>query len=264
MKRTYATIVLDSSGSMDISKETTRTTFNEQIQQLKEDANPEHEILVSIVTFNARIKEHHWNIPAQNLVEIGEKDYRPNGGTALNDAVGYTLKKMQETSEDGEDTAYLVIIISDGAERDSTKFSKSHVNAMVEELEANGRWTITFMGCNKYYVENIAREYGLKMSNVAVWDNSNLKTATKGMSAVGVGTRNYMRSRKEAPITVQCCNHFYSQTDDLLDTTNDESVVLSSDSFRAAADIEAETPITVGATTVGPDGRLSNSQLTKK
>jgi HTH-type transcriptional regulator / antitoxin HigA len=29
-----------------------------------------------------------------------------------------------------------------------------------------------------------------------------------------------------------------------------------SDLFRAAADIEAETPITVGATTVGPDGRL--------
>ncbi len=26
------------------------------------------------------------------------------------------------------------------------------------------------------------------------------------------------------------------------------------DSFRAAADIEAETPITVGATTVGPEG----------
>jgi transcriptional regulator with XRE-family HTH domain len=30
------------------------------------------------------------------------------------------------------------------------------------------------------------------------------------------------------------------------------------DSFRAAADIEAETPITVGATTVGPEGRFSD------
>src|SRR5437588_12672079 len=29
-----------------------------------------------------------------------------------------------------------------------------------------------------------------------------------------------------------------------------------SDLFRAAADLEAETPITVGATTVGPDGRV--------
>ena len=36
-----------------------------------------------------------------------------------------------------------------------------------------------------------------------------------------------------------------------------------SDLFRAAADIEAETPITVGATTVGPDGRLFTSQHAK-
>src|SRR5438045_3504841 len=35
------------------------------------------------------------------------------------------------------------------------------------------------------------------------------------------------------------------------------------DLFRAAADIEAETPITVGATTVGPNGRLFTSQLDK-
>jgi hypothetical protein len=31
--------------------------------------------------------------------------------------------------------------------------------------------------------------------------------------------------------------------------------------FRAAADIEAETPITVGATTIGPEGRLLTPQL---
>jgi hypothetical protein len=35
------------------------------------------------------------------------------------------------------------------------------------------------------------------------------------------------------------------------------------DFFRAAAEIEAETPITVGATTVGPEGRLSKPQLVK-
>src|SRR2546430_1536968 len=35
------------------------------------------------------------------------------------------------------------------------------------------------------------------------------------------------------------------------------------DLFRAAADIEAETPITVGATTVGPEGRFSRPQLVK-
>lgn len=35
------------------------------------------------------------------------------------------------------------------------------------------------------------------------------------------------------------------------------------DLFRAAADIEAETPITVGATTVGPDGRFSRPQPAK-
>jgi len=32
------------------------------------------------------------------------------------------------------------------------------------------------------------------------------------------------------------------------------------DLFRAAADIEAETPITVGATTVGPEGRFSHRE----
>jgi transcriptional regulator with XRE-family HTH domain len=35
-----------------------------------------------------------------------------------------------------------------------------------------------------------------------------------------------------------------------------------SDWFRAAADIEAETPITVGATTVGPEGRVERSGTT--
>lgn len=31
-----------------------------------------------------------------------------------------------------------------------------------------------------------------------------------------------------------------------------------SDLFRAAAEIEAQTPITVGATTVGPEGHLAD------
>lgn len=194
--KTYVAIVLDKSGSMGGTQAQTIAGYNEQIQQLREDAK-DTEIYVSLVTFNGEVFEHFWNVPAAELKEAAVEEYRPGGNTAFRDAVGYAIKKLQETTDTkDENNGYLIIAISDGYENSSSHFSAEQLRRLIDSCEETGRWTITYMGCDATYLKEVARQTGIKLDNMALWNNTSSSKTTRGLHQNRSKLAAYMTFRK--------------------------------------------------------------------
>ena len=179
--KTHVVLVLDTSGSMDDDSMTpnrraaTIVGFNEQVQQIRLNSK-DVETYVSLETFNGNVFEHFWNKPGAEIVESNLDDYKPTGSTAMRDAVGYVIDKLQSTTDSSdENTAYLVIVMSDGWENASEHFTAGALKEMIEALKKTNRWTFTYMGCDEKYLAVVAKETGIPLDNMAKYS-----TSTKG------------------------------------------------------------------------------------
>ncbi len=163
-KNTYVMYLLDSSGSMLTIADTIVEGFNEQVDITREKGAKGGQTFVSLIVFNHDVYDMYFNKPYTHLEKLSRADYQPRGGTALLDAIGYTITKMEhETNLSDPKNRYLLINLTDGAELDSKHFSKGQIASRFKELQKN-RWTITYMGCNQDMLA-ISREYGIPKMN---------------------------------------------------------------------------------------------------
>src|ERR1035437_6760176 len=121
MLRTHIIFILDKSGSMEKTKDSAISGFNEHVQQAQEYAKTQ-DILVSLYTFNGEVMEHFFEQPVETLKEITEKDYKPKGSTAMRDAIGHAVKKMIDCTKNETDSSFLVYTISDGETNEDKNF----------------------------------------------------------------------------------------------------------------------------------------------
>ena len=184
-------IVLDKSGSMWATKREAINGLNEQIQQARIMAK-DHEISCSFYTFNADVFEHLVDVAASELKEIDEKDFIPNGGTAMKDAMGYVLTSLFE--KDNENTKYLVYVISDGETYDDKYFDSARLGKLIENFDATKRLTLTYMGC-KSTMEKVSREMHIPIGNMAAWSNDSCQNVNAAFTAQ---TRNFIGYFQEA------------------------------------------------------------------
>lgn len=171
-KKTYVSIVLDRSGSMsaeDIRKATV-SGYNEQVEQIQQDAK-DQDIFVSLITFNGHVYEHFWNESADKLQKSSHEDYVPAGSTALYDSIGYAIDKLQKTTTEDENTAYLLIIITDGDENSSTQYQGETIKNKITSLQKDKNWTFTFMGCGDELFK-LAEKTNVSINNCAIWENA--------------------------------------------------------------------------------------------
>src|SRR5690606_28436935 len=99
------------------------------------------------------------------LREITENEYTPNGGTALCDAIGHTITKLCETTDpSNEYNSYLVIVISDGEELNSVKWTQQQVAEKIKQLESTNRWTFTYIGSTRD-IAKMSQSLGLNSRN---------------------------------------------------------------------------------------------------
>jgi hypothetical protein len=200
--KTHCVVILDKSGSMaDFPEKKKRTIsdFNEKVQMYKQvNKEGEQEVLGYFVTFNNHLDEHVWGKSADELAEINEEVYTPNGGTALQDAIVHVLKKLKENLVLGEKDAVLVSIITDGEENASKEhggYAGAHaVKQLIEELQATGKWTIGYIGANQD-VGAIADRYGLLHANCAVYSDKNVGTVGAAYNHSNKRAENYFHAR---------------------------------------------------------------------
>lgn len=215
--KTYVAIILDQSGSMCDTKAEAVRGYNEQVQQMKLNSK-EQDIFCSLVTFNGEVFEHLWCEPAEKLTEASPDDYITEGSTAMRDAIGYTIDKLKKTTNDKEDVAYLVVVISDGVENASRHFTKNSLRALRNSVDKT-KWTFTYMGCDDETLHQVAEELDIPISNVAKWSNATPELAGRGQHLNAVKMRGYYGNRAKG-MTAQACV-MSDSADKLADFTED-------------------------------------------
>lgn len=162
-KKTYYQLILDKSGSMQDCVTTTINGFNEQMQMIRsiKSKYPEQEFVVSLTTFNQdvhvdvdqedpdNIKELFSHDNFMNWIKNDEKIiYNPHGMTALYDAIGMSVKNIQKQANEEiskDEATVVVVIITDGHENASEKFSYYQIQSMIKELEQSDNWTFSYL-----------------------------------------------------------------------------------------------------------------------
>jgi uncharacterized protein YegL len=208
--KTYVTIILDQSQSMCGTKAQAVQGYNEHVQQMKINSK-EQDIFCSLITFNGDVFEHLWMEPADKLTEASAEDYKTEGSTALRDAVGYAIEKLKKTVTDPE-ASHLVIIVSDGEENASRHYSNSSLNELKDSVDKTGKWTFTYMGCDDKYLQKIARDMKIPLSNMAKWSNNTPELAMRGMKRTADKVGAYYSARSKGVVAsdnvysdVECC-----------------------------------------------------------
>ena len=119
---------------------------------LKEQAELEGEARVTTVLFDNQYRLLHDRIDIRAVAPLTEKDYRVGGGTALLDAIGRTIKKIRavqkQTAEDYRAEKVLFVIITDGEENSSRKYSTEQIKEHIEHQKEKYGWEFVFFGAN--------------------------------------------------------------------------------------------------------------------
>lgn len=217
-KKTKIAIILDRSGSMKGIREQTIKGYNDQIQSLREEAsNPDSgETTVSLIIFEGEVMPSYFERSINFLTDMKAEDYNPDKGwTAMNDAVGYTIERLlKETDSEDPDTAYLVVIISDGQENKSKKWTSAALAELIQKVQATKRWTFTYLGANQD-LSKVQDTLGLEHSNMARWSSSRGGSAY-AMAENSKMTKKYMKARQAGATQV---TNLYSDKDEIADFT---------------------------------------------
>ena len=147
---THICIVLDASGSMRCVEEDTKGSFNTFI---KEQQNAPGEATLDVYQFadtSAKIIDF---VDLSQLQKNLMDHYRCNGVTALNDAVCQAIdetgQKLASMCEDERPSKVLFVILTDGEENASKRFTHIDVKQRIQQQTEVYKWGFIFLGANQ-------------------------------------------------------------------------------------------------------------------
>lgn len=129
--------LLDRSGSMETIVDDTIGGYNSFIRSQKDLGGT-----MSLYLFDHELTEVYKDVPMADVKDLTRETYQPRGSTALLDAMGEILKK------DTGDSKALLIILTDGEENASHKFTNSHIKDLTEMRTKEG-WDFVYLGANQ-------------------------------------------------------------------------------------------------------------------
>ena len=146
--RTEIVFILDRSGSMAGLEKDTIGGYNAMLKKQKQLA--EH-ATVTTVLFDDEYTLLHDRIDINGIAPMTEKEYEVRGTTALLDAVGKSILKMEQvqnaTLPEARAEKVLFVITTDGEENASVEFTYPKIKQLVERQKERGCEFI-FLGAN--------------------------------------------------------------------------------------------------------------------
>ena len=156
--------LLDRSGSMGGIEKDTIGGYNSYI-----DSQRGKNVKVTTVLFDDKYEILHNREEIDSIKKLTNKDYYVRGCTALLDAIGKTIREM----EDKNPNKVIFIITTDGYENASTKYNKSQIK---ELISVHKDWKFMYIGADiDSYSEG--RSLGIKDEFIA-----NYKKTDRGIS----------------------------------------------------------------------------------
>jgi uncharacterized protein YegL len=171
---TSINVIIDRSGSMSGLATDTIGSFNKFLADQKVVPG---EAAFSLCTFNHDYNLVHDFVKLASVPDLDSKTYAPAGNTALLDAMGTTIdslgQKLAAMPEDERPSKVVFLIITDGEENSSHRYTKAQIKSKVEHQRSVYNWEFVFMGAN---IDAIAEGQALGVS----MQNSMNYEATKG------------------------------------------------------------------------------------
>ena len=145
---TELVFILDRSGSMEGLEADTIGGFNAMLEKQR---NAPGSALVTTVLFDHECELLHDRIPLEGVASLTDRDYFVRGSTALLDALGFAIRKTAQahihTARELRPAKTVFVIITDGMENSSRRYTAGTVRAMIEKEKAFG-WEFLFLGAN--------------------------------------------------------------------------------------------------------------------
>ncbi|NLP13267.1 MAG: VWA domain-containing protein [Clostridium sp.] len=164
---TELVFILDRSGSMSGLESDTIGGYNSMLEKQKKEPG---EAIVTTVLFDDKYELLHDRINLRGISPITDKEYFARGTTALLDAVGKTINKIENaqkhTTEDERAEHVMFVIITDGMENASREFGYEKVRRMIERQKSECGWEFIFLGANIDAVET-AERFGINSDRAA-------------------------------------------------------------------------------------------------
>ena len=168
MKTTEIVMILDASGSMYDLTEDTIGGFNSFIEDQKTNNEAGDQVLVSAVKFSDSSKVMYDRVPIEKIEKMSKRQYRTGGCTALLDAMGDAIKHIgnvhKYARKEDVPASTIFVIITDGYENASHKYSSDEIKALVKKQEKKYGWEFLFLGANIDAVETGA-DFGFRQEN---------------------------------------------------------------------------------------------------
>ena len=133
-------VIVDESGSMSSMSHSTLPNLKEFYQTQKGTGK---EFLSTMVFFNDTVKFVHKNVQGSS-VEFANDCHKPNGMTALYDAIGESIGFQRNIKSDN----VICVIITDGHENSSKIYNGDDIKKLTNEMTEKG-WTFVYLGANQ-------------------------------------------------------------------------------------------------------------------
>jgi uncharacterized protein YegL len=171
-QRVLVNVILDKSGSMASKLKDVIEGFNAYVDGLAQEDKVEY--LFSLTLFDTQVAYRDVTIPLASVRKLDTKSYQPGGNTALNDAIGITVRKVD--ADRPRVDKVVTVIMTDGEENSSREWTHDAVKALINQKESEGSWTFVFLGASPEAWDQ-GRSYGIPAANVAHYDVNHYRDA---------------------------------------------------------------------------------------
>ena len=166
---THICIVLDASGSMAAIENDTKGSFNSFIKQQKE---AEGKTVFDLYQFSNDVQRIVEHTDLATFTDDLMAKYQCSGCTALNDAVCTAIdtlgKEFAKMKEEERPEHVLFIIITDGMENASRKFTADDVKKRIKEQTDVYKWEFQYLAANQDAFES-GEAIGVTKSHCVNW-----------------------------------------------------------------------------------------------
>lgn len=183
-KSTDITIILDRSGSMSYIADSTIKGFNSFIE---EQQNSEGEANLTLVQFDHEYQVLYENVNIKEVKNLTHDTFIPRGSTSLLDAIGVSINnaknRIKLTPKKQRPDNVIMVIITDGGENTSNKYTREKIFKKISKREAKDNWKFVFIGSNQDAIA-VGSSFGIsaKRSLTFANDDEGVEMAFASMS----------------------------------------------------------------------------------
>lgn len=159
--------LLDRSGSMNNSVEDTIGGYNSYLERERKNKS-----LITTILFDDDYEILHYRKNVEEVKNLTRKDYYVRGCTALYDAIGKTITKLDH---DIKNEKVLFIITTDGLENASKEYNKKSIAKLIKKHK---NWEFIYLGAN---IDSYAEGESIGISRDRI---SNFKKSKEGIKEV--------------------------------------------------------------------------------